>query len=82
MVTQKSWEEFRETGLFLFVNHFLHMFGWAIVIEYDDEKNVKDVYPARVKFRGFSEESENRAFKRLSKYMAEHGNELLDECDD
>lgn len=31
--------EFRESGLLLFVNTFLHIFGWVIVIEMDDDGN-------------------------------------------
>ena len=29
MVVKKSWSQFRETGLVVFINSFLHIFGWA-----------------------------------------------------
>ena len=48
MVTKKSWEEFRSTGLLWWINMILHTFGWAICYEFDDGKIV-EVYPARVK---------------------------------
>lgn len=76
---KKSWNQFRETGLFLFVNQFLHIFGWAIVIDLGEDDEVKDVYPARVTCRGFSEESTDRAYKRISKFMLENAQELNDE---
>lgn len=54
MVNRKSWEEFRNSGFLWWVNMVLHTFGWAICVSMEDGK-VKDVYPARVKFRGFAE---------------------------
>ena len=36
MLTKKSWNEFREVGLLWFVNRILHLFGWAICVDYDD----------------------------------------------
>jgi hypothetical protein len=82
-VDRKSWDEFRRTGLLWFVNTLLHTFGWAIVIEYDDE--VKDavvgVYPARVTYRGFPKEAEDAARKNLAEYMRENADELYDEAD-
>lgn len=35
---KKSWDKFRETGLLCFVNTFLHIFGWCIVIKTEDEQ--------------------------------------------
>ena len=65
MVTRKDWEEFRSSGLLWFINRTLHLFGWAIVFDYDDKtKELKEVYPARCKFRGFS--SNGRGSTELS----------------
>lgn len=71
-----SWQQFRETGLFLFVNHFLHIFGWCIVLEVDDDSGeVLKSYPQRCEYSGFSEESTERAFKRVREFLKnEHGN--------
>lgn len=36
MVTKKTWKEFRESGFLWWINMILHTFGWAIVIDVDD----------------------------------------------
>lgn len=43
-VKEKSWEEFRDSGLLWWVNIMLHMFGWAIVYEMENGE-VKRVIP-------------------------------------
>lgn len=79
MVKEKTWEEFRAAGLLWLVNHTLHMFGWAIVIEMAEGKIVR-AYPARVKFRGFSENKNSDGFKNVTKYLKENIDELAEEC--
>jgi hypothetical protein len=79
MVTKKEWIEFRSTGLLLIINQILHIFGWAIVYEMDGEE-VKSVYPARVKFRGFNNESVSQSYQKISEYMKDNASELLDEA--
>ena len=37
MVNKKSWNEFRESGLFWWTNMVLHTFGWAIVLEIEEQ---------------------------------------------
>ena len=81
MVTEKSWEEFRNTGLLMFINQILHVFGWAIVVEIDEEK-IQKVYPARVKFRGFSEDVISRNYIKISEWMNNNSDELLKEAKD
>lgn len=78
VVEKSSWDEFRKTGLFMFVNTILHAFGWALVVEveYDKEKKeetgpVTACYPARVKFRGFAEEDQTEMHERIANYLAE-----------
>lgn len=78
MVTKKEWSEFRSTGLLLFINQILHVFGWAIVFEIDDDK-VVSVYPARVKFRGFNNEDVSETYQKISEYMNENSSDLLKE---
>jgi hypothetical protein len=88
MVNKKSWEEFRQTGLFWWINSLLHVFGWAIVMEGDYDKetnilnNIKNVYPARVKFRGFDEKSNDEGYKKISQYMKENAEKLLQEVNE
>ena len=85
MVNKKSWKEFRESGLLWFINTILHMFGWAIVInfeDYDEEKgdgDIVEVYPARVKFRGFGEESVEKGYKKVHSYIKENIEDIYNE---
>ncbi len=80
-ITRKSWAEFQQTGLLLFINQILHLFGWAIVLEYiNDEDKIANVYPARVTFRGFGEENVSRAYRKISKYLKDNIDELEKEA--
>jgi len=81
MVTKKTWEEFRSSKLLWFVNRSLHIFGWAICVELDENGNINDAYPARVKFRGFDEKSEAEGFLGLSKYLEENITEIRKETE-
>lgn len=76
MVTKKSWKEFRETGLLLFINQILHVFGWAIVFEVENDE-IKNIYPARVKFRGFEADDVSAAYKRITKFLHDNSDELI-----
>ena len=79
MVDRKTWKEFRDSKLLWFVNMILHVFGWAIVIDINDNEIV-DVYPARVQFRGFSEKINTDGYIGLSEYMKKNCEELLKEA--
>jgi hypothetical protein len=81
MVDEKSWKEFRESGLLWFVNTILHTFGWALVAEFEDGK-IKRVYPARVKFRGFTEETNTKGYQKVSKYLKENIEDLEREANE
>lgn len=76
---EKSWDEFRKTGLFVIVNQFLHIFGWALTYERDNEQT--RVYPARVRYRGFDESAQTRAYEKVQKYMVENAKTLYEESD-
>ena len=79
MLTKKSWKEFKDSGLLFVVNQFLHIFGYAIVFEYNDNNEIIKVYPARTKFRGFGEKQIAEGYKNISKYMKDNSEELLKE---
>ncbi|WP_432400962.1 hypothetical protein [Wukongibacter sp. M2B1] len=79
MVAKKSWKEFRECGLLWWINMILHTFGWAIVCNIDDNGNIKEVYPARVKFRGFSEEDNTKGYVKVTEYLNKESSKLLEE---
>jgi hypothetical protein len=76
MTKKITWDEFRETGLLLIINQFLHIFGLAIVVEIGDDGGISTVYPARVSFRGFDEKSTEQAYQRVSKYIADNSDYL------
>nr|DAJ71352.1 MAG TPA: hypothetical protein [Caudoviricetes sp.] len=56
---EKSWDEFRNTGLVQITNQFLHIFGWALTYAKDGDE--LRVFPARVRYRGFDVDSQTRA---------------------
>lgn len=79
MVTKKTWQEFRDSGLFWWINTILHTFGWAIVVEVEENGNISNAYPARVKFRGFDEDSNTKGYIKVSQYLSDNAQVLLDE---
>lgn len=82
MVFKKSWEEFRATGLLWWINTTLHLFGWAIVVEVELDQDrkptdkISQVYPARVKFRGFDAPSTEQGYITLTDYLKQNIAEL------
>ena len=72
----KAWSTFRDTKLLWFVNRMLHIFGYSIVLDMNDNKEVIGAYPKRVAYRGFNEEVDELGFKGLTKYMKDNVNEL------
>ncbi len=77
MVDKRTWKEFRESGLLWWINMILHTFGWAIVIEVDENtKEITEAYPARVKFRGFDNQNNTDGYIKVSKYMKENAEQL------
>lgn len=81
MVAKKSWEEFRDNGLLWWINMVLHTFGWAIVTETEGGRII-NVYPARVRFRGFGEKNNTEGYIKISKFMRNNAKDLLDEAKD
>lgn len=78
MTQRKSWEEFKKNGLLWWINQLLHLFGWAIVLKIENDK-VVDAYPARVKFRGFSEKDNTEGYIKVSQYMKDNAEDLFNE---
>lgn len=80
MINRKTWEEFRANGLLLFINQILHIFGWSICYDFDQETGeLKSVYPARVRYRGFSNTAVSEAYKNLSKFLRDNSDDLYTE---
>lgn len=78
MTKKKSWESFRKTGLLLFINQILHLFGWAIAYKFENKKLI-EVYPVRTKFRGFSEKSVSKSYIKITQYLNKNIKTLLKE---
>jgi hypothetical protein len=77
MVNKKSWKQFRESGLLWWINTTLHMFGWAIVVEIDNESGeINNAYPARVKFRGFNEINNTEGYQKVTKFLKDNIEDL------
>lgn len=79
MINKKSWKEFRESGLLWWINTTLHMFGWAIVYDFDINGNIAEVYPARVKFRGFGNTQVEEGYLKVSEYLKNNIEEIAKE---
>lgn len=62
MVDKKTWQEFKDSGLLWWINMILHTFGWAIVFEISKRGKIINVYPARVKYRGFDMKSTENGY--------------------
>lgn len=83
MIEEKSWQEFQKTGLVLFINQILHVFGWAIVFQFNDTtKEFERVFPARCKFRGFDEKSVSESYTKITEYMSDNISELKKDVKD
>lgn len=81
MVENKTWDEFRSTGLLWYINTILHVFGWAIVLRVDEQTDeVVGAAPSRVKYRGFSEKIASDNNIKISEYLKNNINDLCKEA--
>jgi hypothetical protein len=78
-VREMSWDAFRATGLLTFINGFLHIFGWAICVEYKDGTFIR-AYPMRTPWRGFKEDTWTTAYGKIADYMAENADKIKKEA--
>lgn len=78
MVNKISWQEFKDSGMLWWINMILHTFGLAIVLDMEDGE-VKEVYPARVKFRGFREKNNIEGYIKVSEYINKNAGILFEE---
>lgn len=82
MYEEKTWLDFRKTGLLMFINSFLHIFGWCIIVELNDDGTLSRAYPARTKWRGFSSEAMDRAYRNVTHLMKEDIDQLLKDVEE
>lgn len=80
MIDKKTWTEFRQCGLLWFINMILHTFGWALVVDIDDNGEITNCYPARVKFRGFDIDTNTKGYIAVSEYLKNNINDLTEEA--
>lgn len=73
----RRWEEFRDKGFFWLANRTLHIFGWCLIFEEHEDGTIGAVYPQRVTFRGFTRESEEENYLRITKHMNDEAPFLL-----
>lgn len=82
---KKTWDEFRKSGLLWFVNSILHLFGWCICVEYNDNDNNLEraigAHPYRCNFRGFREDLNTQGYKRVTEYLKNNIDELVKEAE-
>lgn len=64
------WSEFRKTGLFHFVNGFLHMFHWSLVLTVDNDGHCSCV-PRKCSYSVFSAKSNTAAYENVWKLLTE-----------
>jgi len=76
-----SLEEFRNTGLPLYINQILHIFGYAVGFDVDEDGKATRMFPMRCRFRGFSPDIIQRNYKKLNQYMKDNAAELYDEAE-
>ena len=77
MLERRSINEFRNSGLLLLTNQFLHIFGWALVAEVDEKGNATELYPAYCKFRGFDNEDTDKAYEQITRHLEKRMPALL-----
>lgn len=77
-IEEISLDEFRNNGFLWFINSILHVFGIALVVDTENNR----MYPARCKFRGFSENLNTKGYENITKYMKENAKELLEDFND
>lgn len=66
---RENWLAFRSNGILWFVNRTIHLFGWEIYYEFDKDE-LQRVGVCRTQHRGFSRESEEAGFRKLTDYLS------------
>lgn len=66
---EKTWEEFRESGMLWATNTMLeHLFGWCIVYDYQSNSKLR-VIPCTTKCDGIAEIAEKEGREKLIRYL-------------
>lgn len=67
-INSSAWEEFRDTGLLWWINQQLHLFGYAICVNFEKGK-ITAAYPAKTESRGFDEKNNAKGYEILTQYL-------------
>lgn len=79
-IISKSWDEFKSSGLLWFVNSIIQVFGWSIVYDRDiNTKEIVNVFPAKVRFRGFGEKENSDGYKNITNHLKENISKLVED---
>ena len=63
------------------MNQILHLFGRAIVFQYDITGSIEEVYFAKCKFRGFAEPVTSEGYKNLTAYLQKNIETISEDLD-
>lgn len=77
--SEMTLEEFKDSGLLWFVNQNLHMFGVAIAMNLDRDRNPISLYPVRCSFRGFDEETNDWGYQKVTEFISKNINKMVDD---
>ena len=72
MLDQKTWKEFQNTGLLWLVNTFLHIFGWTLMTQVDDDGNIIGGVPCRTDYRGFTTDINDEGYLKVTDWLKEN----------
>ena len=51
-------------------------------MDVEEDGTISDAYPARVRFRGFSEKNNTEGYQKISRYMKDNADKLLEESEE
>lgn len=74
-------KEFRESGMLWYINIIIHAFGWCLFqteITDKDGDPIKVLLPARTKFRGFSQDSNDKDYRKFAEYLVKNANTIYE----
>jgi len=78
----QTWKQFCDAGMLWWVNRGLHLLGWVLVAMMEEDGTISGVYPARTRYRGFSEKDETEGFRKVTADIQAHMTELVEDCED
>lgn len=82
-MNEKEVKELRESGVLWYINIIIHAFGWCLfqteIIDKDGDP-IKVLLPARTKFRGFSQHSNDNGYRKLAEYLVKNADTIYEDA--